>query len=99
MVSLDEGGQPVSGIHFAMTKGPGDDPPRTDAITGSEGMFYAFLPLGADGAWDLYYTAIACTSNVMDENCDCLSGVCGQPYPSDLIVTLPIYEPLKFIWR
>jgi hypothetical protein len=96
---LDKGGKPVSGIHFAIIKGPGDNPPRTDAITGSDGMFYAFLPPGADGAWDLYYTSIACTSNVMDENCEYLGGVSGQPYPSDLKINLPVPEPLYFTWK
>jgi hypothetical protein len=96
---VDESGQPVSGIQFAIIKGPGDNPPRTDAITGSDGMFYAYLPVSADGSWDIYYTAIACTSNVMDEECNCLSGICGQPYPSDLMISLPTNEPLYFRWK
>jgi hypothetical protein len=96
---VDESGQPVSGIQFAIIKGPGDNPPRTDAITGSDGMFYAYLPYSADGSWDIYYTAIACTSNVMDEECNCLNGICGQPYPSDLMISLPTYEPLYFRWK
>jgi hypothetical protein len=96
---LDEAELPVSGIQFALIKGPGDRPPRTDAITGPDGMFYAFLPLSADGEWNIYFTAIACTSNVMDQNCNCLGGSCGQPYPSDLNIMLPLGEPLYFVWR
>ncbi len=96
---LDQAGEPVSGIQFALIKGPGDTPPRTDAVTGPDGWFYAFLPLNVNGNWNIYYTAIACTSNVMNENCDCKSGICGRPYPSDLIITLPYHEPLTFIWK
>ena len=96
---LTEAGQPVSGIHFAIVKGPGDKAPRTDAITGTDGRFYAFLPLSADGEWNIYYTAIACTSNVMDQDCNCLGGSCGQPYPSDMNIMLPLGEPLYFVWK
>ena len=96
---LDQAGEPVSGIQFALIKGPGDTPPRTDAITGPDGWFYAFLPLNVNGNWNIYYTAIACTSNVMNENCDCKGGICGRPYPSDLIITLPYEEPLIFLWK
>jgi hypothetical protein len=96
---LNEAEEPVSGVHFALVKGAGDDAPRTDATTGPDGMFYAFLPLNADGEWDIYFTAIACTSNTMDQDCNCLGGVCGQPYPSDVTITLPLGEPLYFVWK
>lgn len=96
---LDENGQPVSGVHFALVKGTGDDAPRSDAITGQDGWFYSYLPLSADGEWNLYYTAIACASNVMDRDCNCLGGTCGQPFPSDVLVRLPQVEPFKFVWR
>ena len=96
---LDENGGPISGVQFALIKGLGDRPPRTDAVTGPDGLFYAFLPLNADGEWNIYYTAIACTSNVMDQDCNCLDEHCGQPYPSDLNILLPLGEPLYFIWK
>ena len=96
----DANGQPINGIQFAFVQGAGDNPPRNDAMTDDSGTFYAFMPLSARGQWTVGYTAVACTSRVMDANCNCKNGVCGQPYPGRTSITLPTNDAeLNFIWR
>lgn len=88
-------GTPVSGIGFAVTQGSR----RTDAISNADGSFYAYLPSNMSGVWTVGYVSIACTSNTMDENCNCKSGYCGSPYPESISVELPQIEPLNLIWK
>ncbi len=100
-VVKDTAGVPVSGIQFALTQGAGSLAPRTDAMTDSSGTFYAYLPADARGQWYLSYTAIACTSNMMDPKCAPRNGAGGRPYPEGQYVTLPLtgVGPLQFTWK
>ncbi len=68
-------------------------------MTDSSGNFFAFMPLPASGAWTISYTAVACTGNTMDANCNCRNNSCGRPYPDSLTVTLPHDDVLIFAWR
>ncbi len=95
----DQQGEPVSGIGFAIVQGVGDNAPRTDAATNEFGMFYAFLPSASSGSWYVSYTSIACTSNKMDADCNCIGGVCGSPEPLTKLVTLPQDEMLVYLWK
>ena len=88
-------GTPVSGIGFAIVQGAR----RTDAVTDASGNFYAFLPQSLTGAWEVSYVSVACTSNTMDVNCNCISGRCGGAFPSFLSVSLPQTETLQFTWK
>ena len=92
---------PITGVQFALIEGVGaaGTPPRTDAVTDSNGIFYAFLPLTAAGTWTVSYTAIACTSNLMNSNCQCITGDCGKPDPEITSVTLPTTDILTFGWK
>jgi hypothetical protein len=92
---------PITGIQFALIEGVGatGTPPRTDAVTDSNGIFYAFLPLTAAGTWTVSYTAIACTSNLMNANCQCITGDCGKPDPEITTVSLPATGMLTFGWK
>ncbi len=100
-VVKDEAGVPISGIQFALTQGSGQQPLRTDAMTDATGTFYAYMPADVGGGWYLGYTAIACTSNVMDAGCNPKNGVGGKPYPEGQFVTLPMTAsaPLEFVWK
>jgi len=92
MTALDT---PVSGVGFAVYQGSR----RTDAVTNSTGQFYAYLPANMTGTWTVEYNSIACTSNTMDSNCNCISGSCGTANPANAMMQLPQVEPLHFIWR
>ncbi len=96
---LDQAGNPISGIQFAFVQGTSGSPPRNDAITDTHGVFYAFMPLTASGTWTVSFTAVACTSNTMDPNCQCISGKCGKPDPEVTSISLPSDTFLKFTWK
>jgi hypothetical protein len=92
---LDANGSPVNGIGFAVEQGG----QRDDASTDATGTFYAFLPTKLPGAWTVSFISVACTSNTMDANCNCLGGVCGKPQPETVTVTVPMSAPLSFVWK
>ena len=96
---MDENGNPITGIQFAVVQDKAGSPPRNDAITDETGMFYAFMPVNTTGTWAVSFTAITCTSNVMDKDCKCLNGVCGGPTPASISVTLPLEQSLEFLWK
>ena len=96
---LDVNGDPVTGIQFALVQGTSGTPPRNEAMTDELGIFHAFMPLTAIGTWIVSFTAVACTSNTMDTNCQCLGGTCGKPDPEVTSISLPSDQLLKFTWR
>lgn len=96
---IDSNGQPVSGIVFNIMQGSGTDAPVTNAQTDSTGVFYAFMPMTVSGEWRVNYAGIGCSSNKMDQNCNCLNGLCGTADPSTQIVTLPQSQALVFGWK
>ncbi len=96
---VDEQGQPVNGIQFALTQGEGAAAPRTDAMTDVNGIFFAYLPSTATGDWTVSFTAIACSSSVMDAECNCKGGTCGSIAPVLQKITLPVKEALTFTWK
>ena len=95
----DGNGKPITGIQFAVVQRASGSPPRNDALTDETGTFYAFMPLDSSGTWTVSFTAVACTSNTMDKDCNCLGGVCGGPVPESVDITLPLDEPLEFLWE
>jgi hypothetical protein len=96
---LDANGLPVSGIGYALKQQSGSKTLRTDAVTDATGTFYAYLPKSASGVWTVSYVSVACTSNTMDANCNCLSGACGASYPVSVSISLPVNAPLAFTWK
>jgi uncharacterized protein YraI len=88
-------GTPVSGIGFDLIQGSR----RTDAITNGEGRFYAYLPANMSGTWTVKYVSVACTSNTMDVNCNCISNSCGTAHPESMTIQLPQSEPSNFVWK
>jgi SH3-like domain-containing protein len=97
----DESGAPISGVQFTFTQGAGTRAPRNDAMTDETSTFFAFMPLEASGTWLVSYTAVACTSNTMDANCNCKNGVCGKPQPEAMNISLPMPadQVLRFVWK
>ena len=96
---LNTSGTPISGVQFAVLRGIGAEGQRTDASTDVNGEFYAFLPLSASGPWRVSYTAIACTSNVMDASCNFLPGAGSKTEPETIEISLPYSEQLQFTWQ
>ncbi len=96
---LDANGLPVSGIGYAIEQKTDTKSLRTDAVTDASGTFYAYLPLSASGVWTVSHVSVACNSNIMDANCNCLNVVCGSSYPVSASISLPLGEPLLFAWK
>jgi hypothetical protein len=96
---LDENGQPVSGIGYAIEQQSASKTLRTDAVTDSTGMFYAYLPQSYSGVWTVSFLSVSCTSNIIDADCNCLNSICGTSYPLSVSITLPVSEPITFIWK
>jgi len=96
---LDASGKPIKGIQFAFVQGTTGTPPRNDATTDDMGIFHAFMPLTASGNWTVSFTAVHCTSNTMNANCQCLGGICGKPDPEVTSISLPSDQFLKFTWK
>jgi hypothetical protein len=94
-----EDGKPITGVQYAVVQDKPGTPPRSDAITDETGTFYTFLPANTTGTWAVSFTAITCTSNLMDKDCKCLNGVCGSPTPASISVTLPLEQSLEFVWK
>jgi hypothetical protein len=92
---LTELGTPVSGIGFSVSQGSR----HTRAMTDADGQFHAYLPTTMSGMWTVEYDSVACTSNTMDVNCNCINNYCGTAHPASAIVQLPQTEPLIFIWK
>ncbi len=91
----DAAGQPVSGIQFSIVQ----DTATTTALTDETGVFYAYLPAKSTGMWAVVYTAVSCSSNSMDSNCNCLGGTCKTVQPTAANVVLPQTETVKFEWK
>jgi SH3-like domain-containing protein len=83
----DKGGNPVNGVHFAFEQGG----TRTDAVTGDDGVFYAFFPKSASGEWTVSYVAISAKSNMVNSS--------GKPQPQPQTFTLKNGQKLEFTWQ
>jgi hypothetical protein len=91
----DKAGLPLRGVQFAVEQGD----QRSDGITDAGGIFFVFLPASASGEWVASYTAINCSSPLMDADCNCLPGACNGPDPVSINFSLPTEGTLTFIWK
>jgi hypothetical protein len=96
---VDVNGNPISGIGFAATQKTGSSTSRVDGMTDAAGTFYVFLPLSVSGNWTVEFVSVACTSNTMDADCQCVNNACGKPDPLSITITLPLPAPLSFTWK
>jgi uncharacterized protein YraI len=92
-------GTSVSGIGFALLRNSGSNPLRSDTVTDQDGRFYAYLPTTLTGTWVIEYVSVACTSNTMDANCNCIGGTCGEADPRSVEISVPTTNELVFVWK
>lgn len=90
----DEAGGPVQGVVFAVTQKSNGQTLRTDATSGADGFFYAYLPLSAVGEWQVSQVGINCKSAIVDDTCQFR----GSFRPPAAPVTLPPAAPLEFLY-
>lgn len=91
-----QSGKGVDGIVFTVMQGREFGNISTNAATDEAGVFYAFLPPGSYGKWYATFKEIACTSSLMDGNCQCAGGACGRLAPEIAYVILPQESVLEF---
>ncbi len=84
---VDQDGAVVNGIQFAFEQGAA----RTDAVTGDDGMFYAFFPKTSSGQWTVTYVAISAKSSKVNSS--------GKPQPESQKITLTGGQKLEFVWQ
>ena len=94
---LNERNEPITGILFGILEDK-EGARSFTAMTDSNGIFHAYLPVEAAGAWSVTFDKASCTSNTMDANCNCI-GACGSAFPETQRVTLPQTDMLLFQWR
>lgn len=82
---VDQSGQPISLIGFALVQGAGQEEKRTDAISLPNGRFYFYLPSNATGSWTFSLVSYDCLSRVMDSSCK----ITGTFQPTIVQFTLP----------
>lgn len=95
---MNEEGKPISGIQFAFEQTANGVLSRNDGMSDENGVFLVFMPPAATGEWVVSYAAIACTSNTMDKDCNCINNICGNVDPAVKTITLPQQEPVLFTW-
>ena len=96
---FDANGLPISGIGFAFEQTTASKTLRTDAVTDSSGIFYAFLPKKYSGVWTVSFSSVTAGSNAMTPGCLVNPSTCGQPQPATVNVTLPTGTQLNFVWE
>ncbi len=76
---------PASGIGIRLIPaGSKDDDQREDVTTGPDGAWYAYLPAGSSGAWEVHAVSYSCPANVPTGQCT-ISG----NLPASMTVSLP----------
>ncbi len=96
---LDSSGLAVSGIGFAIEQITASNSLRTDAVTDTSGVFYAYLPKKYSGEWTVSFISISSASNAMTPECLAAAHVCGQPQPLKAAFALPMNSQLNFAWK
>jgi SH3-like domain-containing protein len=67
---IDTQARPVSGVNVAVLQRLVDGSLRTDAVTGEDGYFYAYIPEQSAGIWEAQIVGVACESWIVDEDCN-----------------------------
>ncbi len=95
---VDGIGLPIQGVTFTVTQTGGSD---NTVTTDENGDFYYFMPDSYTGSWTVKYAAIACKSNVWQDNACATykAGYTGGVIPLEQTVTVPQSGVLSFTWH
>lgn len=78
-------GLPAEGIVIRLIPaGSKDDDQREDVTTGPDGAWYAYLPAGSSGAWEVHAVSERCAANVPDGQCAIKGNL-----PESMTISLP----------
>ena len=95
-IVVDSAGVPINLITIAISQIIDGNEQRTDAQTGEDGTFHAYLPAISQGIWSVQVVGIGCKSRIASAECT-YSGFFenfGQA-----IIALPQSDPITFTYR
>ena len=93
---VDSTGLPINDITIACLQIVNEVEKRTDAVSGTDGSFYAYLPSNSTGIWSVQVVGVGCGSSIASDACD-YSGY-FENYGQEL-VEIPQIEPIVFIYQ
>lgn len=91
---VDEAGEAVDQINVAVYRDTASGQQRTDASSGADGQFYAYLPADSQGVWNVAVAGIGCASRVAGPNCE----IPGRFDVAALGLAVPQSEPVTFVY-
>ncbi len=92
----DSNGQPIGGVSIALLPKNGNQSFRIDTVSGSDGTFYAYVPVNSYTSWRVTITSVRCGSRITDDNCY-VSHYFTIKENIDLV--LPQLDPLEFVYQ
>ena len=91
----DAEGNPISDITVAVYQTDGAINSRTDAVTTTDGEFFAYLPIEENPIhWQISVVGIGCKSRIADETC----GFSGSFEPVAVIISPPVQNEVIFTY-
>ena len=91
---VDTSDAPIDRINVAVWQDTTSSQSRTDANSGQDGTFYAYLPEGSQGDWNVGVVGIGCTSRIVDADCKYM----GSFIPPTVTIQVPQTEPVTFVY-
>ncbi len=92
----DASGLPIAGVDVALVQSSDTTSLRTDATSGADGVFFAYLPANSQGQWSAQVVGVNCRSRIMNAQCQ-YTGKFDQN--GVLPVALPQSAPIDFVYR
>ncbi|MCJ7624142.1 MAG: SH3 domain-containing protein [Anaerolineaceae bacterium] len=93
---IDSSAEPVNGVNVAVLKRLVDATLRTDAYSGEDGTFYAYIPLDSTGNWEAQIVGVRCDSRIVDDNCNIDGHIV---YSSRILFEPTLFSPLVFMYE
>ena len=87
---LDANNIPITGIGISISQ----DEQSDNTLTVKDGIYYLYLPTTLNGTWSLKQVSISCESNIMNENCTCITAGCGIFEPNEYLLKFPTSSTL-----
>jgi hypothetical protein len=93
---IDSSSEPVNGVNIAVLKRLVDSTLRTDAYSGEDGTFYAYIPLDSTGNWEAQIVGVRCDSRIVDDTCN-IDGYIV--YSSRVLFEPTLFSPMVFMYE
>lgn len=95
-IVADTNGQPVGGVSIALLPKQGSQSFRIETVSGTDGYFYAYIPVNSYTSWRVAITSVRCGSRITDDNCYVSHYFTIK---EDMDLVLPQLDPLAFVYQ